>query len=133
MKAYIESAPARAYFSTVSHGETMEILGLSILKELPVPLPPLAEQTEVCREVARRLSVAEQTGKQVDSGLRRAARLRQSLLKRAFEGKLVPQDPDDEPASALLGRIKAERQQDTPLASRSRRRHNAGSRKSHRS
>ncbi|PJB70943.1 MAG: hypothetical protein CO096_10550, partial [Armatimonadetes bacterium CG_4_9_14_3_um_filter_66_14] len=68
---------------------------------------------------------------QANAGLCRAARLRQSLLKRAFEGKLVPQDPTDEPATALLQRITAQRQQDKPLASRPRRRHNSGNRKSH--
>ena len=42
-------------------------------------------------------------------GVKRAARLRQAILKRAFEGRLVPQDPNDEPASVLLERIKGER------------------------
>ncbi len=44
--------------------------------------------------------------------LARATRLRQSILKRAFEGKLVPQDPNDEPASVLLARIRAARAKD---------------------
>lgn len=45
---------------------------------------------------------------EVDRGLRRAARLRQAILKAAFEGKLVPQNAEDEPASELFARIQAE-------------------------
>jgi type I restriction enzyme S subunit len=44
----------------------------------------------------------------VEANLKRAARLRQAILKRAFEGNLVPQDPSDEPASELLTRIRTE-------------------------
>jgi len=73
---------------------------------LPIPLPPLAEQAEIIAEVDRRLSVANAAETQVEHALKRAARLRQAILKRAFEGKLVPQDPSDEPAAALLDRIK---------------------------
>ncbi len=79
------------------------------VKEMPVPLPPLTEQQEIVAEVERRLSVAEGVEAQVEAGLKRAARLRQAILKRAFEGRLVPQDPADEPAEALLERIRSER------------------------
>jgi type I restriction enzyme S subunit len=85
-----------------------------------LPLPPLGEQERIVAEVERRLSVVEAVEKTVEVGLKRAARLRQAILRRAFEGKLVPQDPTDEPASALLERIRAERAA-TP-ASKSRRR-----------
>lgn len=84
-------------------------LNLDNLRDLKVALPPLVEQAEIIAEVERRLSVVDEIDAEVDAGLKRAARLRQAVLKRAFEGRLVPQDPNDEPASVLLERIRAER------------------------
>ena len=82
----------------------------SDLKSMPIPLSPLAEQHRIVAEVDRRLSVVQQTEAAVEANLTRAERLRQSILKQAFSGKLVPQDPNDEPASVLLERIRAERE-----------------------
>ena len=79
------------------------------LRNIPFPLPPLAEQHRIIAEVERRLSVIDELEASVDANLKRAERLRQSILKRAFEGKLVPQDPNDESARVLLERIRAER------------------------
>jgi type I restriction enzyme S subunit len=70
---------------------------------------PMDEQHPIADEVDRRLTLIDVLERQVNAGLARAGRLRQSILKRAFEGRLVPQDPSDEPASVLLERIKAQR------------------------
>ena len=83
---------------------------MSDLREYRFPLPPLSEQHRIVAEVERRLSVIQQSEAAVEASLARAERLRQSILKQAFSGQLVPQDPDDEPASILLERIKAERE-----------------------
>ena len=73
---------------------------------LQVALPPLAEQHQIVAEVERRLSIVAGAEAQVDANLRRADRLRQSILKQAFSGQLVPQDESDEPAGVLLERIR---------------------------
>lgn len=105
----LEAPVIKDYFARTSHGGTMDILNLTLLKELPIPLPPLEEQRFIVEEVERRLSVVDKLEATVEANLKQAGGLRQSILKQAFSGKLVPQNPDDEPASALLERIRAER------------------------
>lgn len=77
------------------------------LANILLPLSPLAEQQQIVLEVERRLSVADEMEKTIETVLKQAQSLQQSILKRAFEGKLVPQDPADPPARELLERIKA--------------------------
>lgn len=72
-----------------------------------VPLPPLDEQQRIVDEMEVQLAVADSALKQVRDQLTRCARLRQAILKAAFEGRLVDQDPNDEPASELLARLRA--------------------------
>lgn len=79
------------------------------LRELKIPIPPLSEQDQTVAEVQRHISVVEKVEAELSARLLLASRLRQSILKRAFEGKLVPQDPSDEPASVLLERIRTTR------------------------
>ena len=77
---------------------------------LHIALPPLAEQRAIVAEVDSRLNECAKQGILLAEAQERASILRQSILKRAFEGGLVPQDPADEPASVLLERIRAERE-----------------------
>ena len=101
----------RDFFSRFGKQTTnLASINLTVLSQFPIPIPPLAEQQRIVAEVERRLSVIQQAEATVTASLVRADRLRQSILKQAFSGQLVPQDPDDEPASALLERIRAERE-----------------------
>jgi len=82
-------------------------ISLSLIHSMPLPLPPLGEQAEITQDVERRLSIIEGAKAQADANVIRATRLRQCILKRAFEGKLVPQYPQDELASVLLERLRS--------------------------
>ena len=90
-------------------GNNQPALNKSIVESIAFPLPPVDEINEIVGLLDQTISLAEGIESALGKGLVRASRLRQSILKRAFEGKLVPQDPNDEPASVLLERIKAER------------------------
>jgi type I restriction enzyme S subunit len=97
-----------ANLNSRSGGSGQPFVNQRILNELVVPVPPVREQRAISDAYDRHLSEVEATSLALDRTKKRAHRTRQAILKRAFEGRLVPQDPSDEPASALLGRIRAE-------------------------
>jgi type I restriction enzyme S subunit len=84
-------------------------LGAERFAIVEFPLPAKHEQAAIVDAVQEKLSQIDAMESEVERGLARASRLRQAILKAAFSGKLVPQDPNDEPAAVLLERIRAER------------------------
>jgi restriction endonuclease S subunit len=91
----------RAEFRKVGQGGAQPNISQTIIKAWPIALPPLPEQHRITTEVDRRLSVLDALDATLDTNLARCARLRQSILKRAFEGRLVPaSEPQDPPAGS---------------------------------
>lgn len=90
------------------------------IQRLVIALPSLPEQQEIVRLLEAQFEVIEQNERELDAALKRSDALRQSILKKAFSGCLVPQDSSNEPASELLGRIKAERLDLLPEKSKAR-------------
>jgi type I restriction enzyme S subunit len=116
-KAYFESAFLKSLYKHKNHGTTMDVLNLGIIKELPFPFCSLQEQQQIVQEIESRLSVCDQLEATIQESLDQAEALRQSILKKAFEGELLSaeelaacrKEADWEDAGVLLERIKAER------------------------
>ncbi|SEN61572.1 type I restriction enzyme, S subunit [Loktanella fryxellensis] len=88
---------------------TLPILNKGKFSKLPAIICSPTEQAKIVQILDARLDAAARLETEIDAALTRADALRQSILKKAFSGQLVPQDPDDEPASVLLERIKVEK------------------------
>jgi type I restriction enzyme S subunit len=95
-------------------GSAMNFLNLTVTKALPIFLPPLAEQQEIVRRVEALFGLADQVEVRYVKAKGHVEKLTQSILAKAFRGELVPQDPNDEPASVLLERIKRTKPNERP-------------------
>jgi type I restriction enzyme S subunit len=100
--------------------DSMRNISQASLKEVRIPLHDESRQLELVALLAERTEAAGRLGSELSTAEALGARLRRSLLADAFAGRLVPQDPTDEPASVLLQRIRAERSAQ-PKPNRSRR------------
>jgi len=105
----VAEAAGRKQLSNMAYGAGKPGLNLENIRTVRVPLPGLQEQQRIVNLIEGKLSEVDQLELTISTSLQQAEALRQSILKRAFSGQLVPQDPHDEPASALLVRIKAEK------------------------
>ena len=108
---FINSFYGRKYIaSVVSQQVGQANVNGTKLSLMSIPLIPPLEQCKIVEEIERSFSVTDHAEKLVEQSLKQAERLRQSILKKAFEGKLVAQDPTDGSAKKLLERIKEERE-----------------------
>ncbi|MQU52689.1 MULTISPECIES: restriction endonuclease subunit S [unclassified Pseudomonas] len=117
---YVLMDPAfRARSEDTAVGTGVRHLRVGDVSNLLIPVPPTDEQNEIVRRVEQLFAFADNLEANVASAKNRIDHLTQSILAKAFRGELVPQDPNDEPASVLLERIKAQRAA-APKAKRSR-------------
>ena len=111
---YLKSPYVDNLINSITYGVKMPRVGTETMTSLLVPIPPLEEQRRIVEkidEVASAVSaydVAYQKNEALNSTFPET--LKKSILQEAVQGKLVPQDPSDEPAEALLERIRAEKQ-----------------------
>jgi len=106
---FLSSGRVRKYLTENCKGTTMSNLNEAIVKKIPIPICSKSEQLAIVSAIESRLSVCDKLEQTVDQALALSASLRQSILKKAFEGRLVTQDPNDEPAEKLLERIRLEK------------------------
>jgi len=113
MKDFVKLCISANYERTrlLAEGGAQPNLNLSKVRSIPVSLPSRDEQKEIVRRVDSLFAMADTVEKQYHDAKKRIDRLTQSILSKAFRGELVSQDPNDEPASELLKRIQAEREQ----------------------
>lgn len=112
---FLNSGKARAYIEEKAKSTSgVNNINSEEISDLQIPVPTLAEQERIVAEIESRFERADALETAVDRALNDAEKLKQAVLKKAFSGELVPQNPDDEPASVLLDRIRAARASELP-------------------
>jgi type I restriction enzyme S subunit len=105
----LQSPALQAQIGEKSKATAQANIFLGAIKELVLPLPGLLEQTEIVRRVETLFAYADRLAARYGAARAQVEKLTPALLAKAFRGELVPQDPNDEPASALLQRIRTAR------------------------
>nr|WP_246701275.1 restriction endonuclease subunit S [Rhodopseudomonas sp. BR0C11] len=107
LEIVLKSALGRKQIENRATGAQLSMRNISqdSIRAISVPIPPMEEMAEILRRVSEATSAASDTLTVLDAEAADAARLKQSILKAAFEGRLVPQDSTEEPAAALLERL----------------------------
>ena len=112
MNLFLNSHIARQYGNSVkTDGVNQSNINGDKLSNYPFPYCSIEEQREISSILEKMISLFDETESDIIQELQKADALRQSILKTAFAGQLVEQDPQEEPASLLLDRIRSEREQ----------------------
>lgn len=109
VQMYFELCASNRRLGKMFTGTTIKHLTGERLARMPIAICSIYEQAQILLALKLKFSEIDQLAQSITTCLQQAEALRQSILKKAFSGQLVPQDPHDEPASALLARIKAEK------------------------
>jgi type I restriction enzyme S subunit len=105
----VAETAGRKQLIDATYGAGKPSLNLENIRSIIIPIPSYSEQQTIVNLIEEKLSITDQLEQTITTALQQSEVLRQSILKKAFSGQLVPQDPNDEPASVLLERIKAEK------------------------
>jgi type I restriction enzyme, S subunit len=104
----LQSTVFKSHLDRIVSFSAQPAFNVGNFKSLPIPLPPLIEQTEIVRRVETLFAFADRLEARLQTAKTATERLTPALLAKAFRGELVPQDPNDEPASELLRRLQQE-------------------------
>ncbi|HEB57403.1 MAG TPA: restriction endonuclease [Gammaproteobacteria bacterium] len=120
-KYCIWSSHVKKQLGLITKGVAQKKISVDRFKTIAIPLPPQEEQKQIIKEIESKFSIIIQLEADLEINLKKSEVLRQSILKKAFSGQLVEQDPNDEPASILLERIKAEKEKQIKFAHKKKR------------
>ena len=109
VEVWLRFEPNRQHLESLAHEVARKTLNLEDVRDFRVPIPSFEEQDHIIEQVEEGESLVDVSLVSTNTIASQASSLRQAILKAAFAGRLVPQHPDDEPASVLLERIRAER------------------------
>jgi predicted ATPase len=109
LSLFIESSLVKSLVKEMTAGVAQQKISLHKFRAMPLPIPPLDEQQEILRRVESLFASADRLKERYRNAYSYLEQLVPALLDKAFRGELVPQDPNDEPASVLLERIQLER------------------------
>lgn len=125
VRRYLElvanAAFTQRFIRDKAKGMAIQHLSITDFAQCPVPVPPREEQVEVVRRVDELLAFADGMERRYEDAVRCVEKLTPSVLAKAFRGGLVPQDPNDEPASVLLERVRRESEGSLGASKRKRR------------